>query len=93
MPPVHHLDSVIANAERFRDKWGHHTMEHWLRCFRLMGLAGSIDGRWQRLRETCEDDLALTRQQVDQPYASSAIVLAQLEAEAEAAAAPEMAAS
>ena len=93
MPPVHHLDSVIANAERFRDKWGHHTMEHWLRCFRLMGLAAPVGGRWQRLRETREEDLALTRQQAHQPYASSAIVLEQLEAAGGAAAAPEMAAS
>ncbi|MEN3973448.1 galactosyltransferase-related protein [Sphingomicrobium sp. XHP0235] len=90
MPPVHHLDSVIANAERFRDKWGHHTMEHWLRCFRLMGLAAPVNGRWKRLRPTREEDLQLTRQQEHQPYASSATVLEQLEARE---AAPEMALS
>ena len=91
MPPVHHLDSVIANAERFREKWGHHTMAHWLRCFRLMGLAAPVDGRWVRLRDTREDDLALTRQQEGQPYASSAVILEQLEARE--AAAPSIAAS
>lgn len=78
MPPVHHLDSVIANAERFCEKWGHHTMEHWLEAFRLMGLADSTSGRWTRLRETREADLKLTRQQEDQAYASSAWVLEKL---------------
>jgi GT2 family glycosyltransferase len=80
MPPVHHVDSVIANAARFRDKWGHFTMEHWLRAFTLMGLVRLKDGEYVRLREVTEDDLALTRQQSDQPYASSATVLALLEA-------------
>ena len=83
MPPVHHLDSVLANAERFCEKWGHHTMEHWLRCFNLMGLADIVDGRWTRLRETRNADLELTRQQAEMPYASSNSVLEQLEERAE----------
>ncbi len=80
MPPVHHVDSVIANAARFRDKWGHFTMEHWLKAFTLMGLITLRDGHHVRLREVSEQDLVLTRQQVDQPYASTSVVLAQLEA-------------
>ncbi len=80
MPPVHHVDSVIANAARFRDKWGHFTMEHWLKAFTLMGLIALRDGHHVRLREVSEQDLVLTRQQVDQPYASTSVVLAQLEA-------------
>lgn len=87
MPPVHHVDSVIANAARFRDKWGHFTMEHWLKAFTLMGLITLRDGDHVRLREVSEQDLALTRQQVDQPYASTSVVLAQLEARAAAIAA------
>ncbi|MHA6724001.1 galactosyltransferase-related protein [Sphingomonas sp. RS2018] len=86
MPPVHHVDSVIANAARFRDKWGHFTMEHWLRAFTLMGLVALRDGEHVRLREVSEADLALTRQQQHQPYASSATVLALLEPPATAAA-------
>ncbi|MEN3748386.1 galactosyltransferase-related protein [Sphingomonas sp. HF-S3] len=82
MPPVHHIDSVIANATRFRDKWGHFTMEHWLRAFSLMGLVELRDGELVRLRQVSEEDLALTRQQSDQPYASTATVLALLEARA-----------
>ena len=84
MPPVHHIDSVIANAARFRDKWGHFTMEHWLRAFTLMGLVRLQDGEHVRLREVTEADLALTRQQSDQPYASTATVLALLEERAAA---------
>ncbi|MFS0737434.1 galactosyltransferase-related protein [Sphingomonas sp. 1P06PA] len=80
MPPVHHIDSVIANAARFRDKWGHFTMEHWLRAFTLMGLVRLEDGEHVRLRAVTDADLALTRQQSDQPYASTATVLALLEA-------------
>lgn len=82
MPPVHHLESVIANAERFRHKWGDFTMQHWLRAFTLMGLTERTDTGWRILRKPNEDDLALTRQQERQPYASSAAVLEQLEAEA-----------
>jgi GT2 family glycosyltransferase len=87
MPPVHHVDSVIANAARFRDKWGHFTMEHWLRAFTLMGLVKLQDGEHVRLRAVSEDDLALTRQQSDQPYASTATVLKLLESRAPATAA------
>ena len=87
MPPVHHVDSVIANAGRFRDKWGHFTMEHWLRAFTLMGLVALRDGDYVRLRQVSAEDLALTRQQAHQPYASTATVLAQLEERAPAMAA------
>ena len=82
MPPVHHLDSVIANAEIFREKWGEYTMQHWLRAFRLMGLAEPGPEGWRRSRDTQPGDLELTRQQEDEPYASSAAVLEQLERDA-----------
>lgn len=80
MPPVHHIDTVIANAVRFNAKWGEETMQHWLRAFTLMGLVKRANGGWVKLREPDENDLALTRQQEHQPYASSAWVLEQLEA-------------
>jgi GT2 family glycosyltransferase len=83
MPPVHHLDSVVANAQIFAEKWGEPTMQHWLRAFRLMGLIEPDGvGGWIKLREPGESDLALTRQQEHQPYASSSLVLEQLEAQA-----------
>ncbi|MDC0886787.1 galactosyltransferase-related protein [Altererythrobacter sp.] len=93
MPPVHHLDSVLANAHRFQQKWGEPTMQHWLRAFVLMGLLQRRGDGWVKLREPTEDDLALTRQQEDQPYASSATVLDALEAEAASRAAPAIAAA
>ncbi|MEW4448261.1 galactosyltransferase-related protein [Qipengyuania sp. JC766] len=82
MPPVHHLDSVLANAHVFMEKWGEPTMQHWLRAFVLMGLLERTPHGWRKLRDPSDADLALTRQQADQPYASSAIVLEQLEAAA-----------
>ena len=85
MPPVHHIDSVLTNAMTFARKWGEPTMQHWLRAFVLMGLLERTPDGWRKLREPDENDLALTRQQEDQPYASSAIVLDWLEKQAEAA--------
>jgi GT2 family glycosyltransferase len=83
MPPVHHLDSVLANAEVFADKWGEPTMQHWLRAFRLMGLIEPDPaGGWTKLQDPDESHLALTRQQEHQPYASSSLVLEQLESQA-----------
>ncbi|RDC60633.1 hypothetical protein HME9302_01847 [Alteripontixanthobacter maritimus] len=104
MPPVHHIDSVLANVHRFVEKWGEETMDHWLKAFSLMGLAERSEAGWRKLRDPNEADLALTRQQSHQPYASSATVLEVLEAEAVGAtgttaagramrAAPEIAAS
>jgi GT2 family glycosyltransferase len=80
MPPVHHLDSVLANARRFRDKWGHFTMEHWLRAFELMGLIEKQGRDYVRLRDPGAAELELTAQQSHQPYASSSSVLRILEA-------------
>ena len=80
MPPVHHLDSVLANATIFADKWGEPTMQHWLRAFRLMGLVEpDRQGGWTKLRDPGQEHLALTRQQEHEPYASSAVVLEWLE--------------
>ncbi len=87
MPPVHHLRSVLHNSEVFRSKWGHHTMEHWLRAFRLMGLIERTDAGIRILREPTEADLAFTRQQENEPYASSYRVVRQLQREEEARAA------
>lgn len=82
MPPVHHVDSVVANARVFRDKWGEWTMPHWLRCFELMGLIARRGDDYVVLRRPDEADLALTRQQSHMPYASTARVRAMLEARA-----------
>lgn len=80
MPPVHHVESVLANARRFHEKWGEWTMQHWLRAFVLMGLIERRGDDYAVLRAPGPDDLALTAQQSHRPYASSARVLDKLEA-------------
>ncbi|WP_258044436.1 galactosyltransferase-related protein [Sphingomonas citricola] len=83
MPPVHHLDSVVRNAELFERRWGYRTMGHWLHAFRLMGLIDDSAGRPIRiLRRPDADDLALTGQQSHQPYANTTTVIRILEARA-----------
>lgn len=81
MPPVHHLHSVVRNAEIFEAKWGYRTMGHWLHAFSLMGLIdNSPERRIRILRAPNADDLALTSQQAHQPYANTASVIRILEA-------------
>ena len=80
MPPVHHLRSVLANAQTFRRKWGEFTMGHWINCFELMGLVRREGTRYRILREPDEADFAISRQDDGQPYASSAWVVAKLRA-------------
>lgn len=80
MPPVHHLDSVVRNAQLFETKWGYRTMGHWLHAFRLMGLIDDAPGRPIRiLRRPAAKDFALTGQQSHQPYANTASVIRVLE--------------
>ncbi len=82
MPPVHHLDSVVRNAELFEAKWGYRTMGHWLYAFRLMGLIDDRAGRPIRiLRRPDASDLALTGQGSHQAYVNTASVIRQLEAQ------------
>lgn len=80
MPPVHHLDSVVRNAQVFEAKWGYRTMGHWLYAFRLMGLIDDAPGRPIRiLRRPDADDLALTGQRGHQPYTNTTSVIRVLE--------------
>ncbi|SFA96000.1 Glycosyltransferase, GT2 family [Poseidonocella pacifica] len=74
MPPIHHVASVVRNAEVFASKWGHRTMEHWLYAFQLMGLIESNETGIRILREPNEADFALCRQ-TDAPYANTRRVL------------------
>ena len=81
MPPIHHIASVVRNAELFEARWGYRTMGHWLYAFRLMGLIDDREGVPIRiLRRPDADDLALTGQQSHQPYANTATVIRMLEA-------------
>ncbi len=89
MPPIHHLDSVVRNAELFEAKWGYRTMGHWLYAFKVMGLIDDTPDRPIRiLRRPDAADLALTGQQSHQPYTNSASVIRHLEARAREAEEP-----
>jgi hypothetical protein len=80
MPPVHHIESVVRNAELFKEKWGYRTMGHWLHAFKLMGLIDNAPDRPIRiLRRPDASDLVLTGQQSRQPYANTATVIRMLE--------------
>jgi GT2 family glycosyltransferase len=79
MPPVHHLRSVLQNADRFAEKWGHRTMEHWLYAFRLMGLIETTAEGLRVIREPDARDFALCEQQSHMPYASTRRVIDRLQ--------------
>ena len=80
MPPIHHVASVLRNTDRFAEKWGHRTMEHWLYAFKEMGLIEDSEEHGLRvLREPNEEDYALCAQQAHMPYASTNRVLKILE--------------
>lgn len=80
MPPLHHIDSVVRNAQLFEAKWGYRTMEHWLRAFRMMGLIAETPNGIRIVRRPDAHDLSLTGQQSHQPYANTASVIRLLEA-------------
>ncbi len=79
MPPVHHVESVLRNTNRFAEKWGHRTMEHWLYAFREMGLIADGPDGLEVIRQPGEAEYALCRQEGDMPYASTTRVLKILE--------------
>lgn len=47
-PPWEHLDDILRNAARFRDKWGEWPMQGWLDAFEEQGAIALIDGTYQR---------------------------------------------
>ena len=79
MPPIHHLDSVLLNTNRFAEKWGHRTMEHWLYAFQEMGLVRDGEDGLEVVRRPNAADEALCNQQSHMPFASTTRVLRILE--------------
>ncbi|RJE79054.1 glycosyltransferase family 2 protein [Paracoccus sp. JM45] len=75
MPPVHHMESVMRNADLFAEKWGHRTMEHWLYAFQLMGLIRNDPDGLTVLRQPVQADFDLCAQQSDMPYANTRRVI------------------
>ncbi|MTV25861.1 glycosyltransferase family 2 protein [Nitriliruptoraceae bacterium ZYF776] len=62
-PPLQHLDDIVANARRFRAKWGTWPMEGWLRAFAERGLVTwDPDGDLlERRRAPTGDELTAAR--------------------------------
>ncbi|GGA96367.1 glycosyltransferase family 2 protein [Allosediminivita pacifica] len=79
MPPVHHVASIIRNADHFASRWGERTMGHWLHAMRVMGLIEQRGGELHVLRDPTEADFALCRQTADMPYANTRRVLDKLQ--------------
>ncbi|MGB3556160.1 MAG: galactosyltransferase-related protein [Jannaschia sp.] len=79
MPPIHHVPSIVRNAEIFAEKWGHRTMEHWLHAFRMMGLIENSATGLRILRDPSRADFDLCEQTSDMPYAATGRVMRILE--------------
>lgn len=62
-PPVDRLDAVVANARRFRDRWGTWPMGGWLAAFVRLGLVLWDEGgeRLEVLRAPTPAELAAAR--------------------------------
>lgn len=45
-PPVEHVDDIVANANRFRDRWGWYPMTGWLDRFAELGLVEATPDGW-----------------------------------------------
>ncbi|WP_378942884.1 glycosyltransferase family 2 protein [Paracoccus sp. R86501] len=80
MPPVHHMESVMRNADLFARKWGHRTMEHWLYAFQLMGLIRNDPEGLVVLRQPDQADYDLCAQHSHMPYANTRRVIDHLQA-------------
>lgn len=73
MPPVHQVSSILHNNRVYKRKWGTNTMEHWLGAFIGLGLIETTsDGDYVQLRSVNAEDLKITRQIDNMPYASTA---------------------
>lgn len=47
-PPWEHLDDIVANANRFHDKWGAYPMQGWLDAFEEAGAVSRVGGAYRR---------------------------------------------
>jgi Glycosyltransferase like family 2 len=75
MPPTHHFESVVRNAQLFEEKWGYRTMEQWLYAFYRMGLIKDSPQGIVVLRQPEEKDFALSYQSPDMPFTDAVRVI------------------
>lgn len=65
VPPLDHVASIVANAERFRAKHGRTCMEYWLDQFETAGfVTRGADGSVRLSREPSAEERELARQPV-----------------------------
>lgn len=57
-PPIQHAAAIVANANRFAERWGELPMGGWLDAFRELGLAEIADGRARLLRDPTPAEIA-----------------------------------
>lgn len=67
-PPVQQLVATVANAQRFRDKWGAWPMEGWLSGFERMGLVERTADRATVLRLPTPDEIESCRERRAAPF-------------------------
>ena len=59
-PPLQHLEDIVSNARRFKEKWGVWPMEGWLSEFAAMGLVA-----WEQTGEKLSLLRRPTREEVE----------------------------
>ncbi len=67
-PPLHQLRATVANAQRYRDKWGAWPMEGWLRGFASAGLVEWRDDVVDVMREPTPDEIEVHRCRIAAPF-------------------------
>ncbi len=67
-PPLHQLRATVANAQRYRDKWGAWPMEGWLEGFASTGLIDWGDDLVEVLRDPTPDEIEAHRCRVAAPF-------------------------
>lgn len=60
-PPLQHLNDIVANAIRYRRKWGWWPMEGWLQAFEGMGLIDWGKDHLRILRQPMPEELDVCR--------------------------------
>lgn len=67
-PPLHQLRATVANAQRYRDKWGIWPMEGWLERFASLGLVEWRDDVAEVIRDPTPDEIEAHRCSVAAPF-------------------------
>lgn len=60
-PPLQHLEGIVANARRFKDRWGTWPMAHWLHQFEQRGYVQWSENHLEVLRVPTGAEVAQAR--------------------------------